>query len=431
MRLAERFGPYVSIGIQIVGLALGLVCNFLLARSLGTEGYGEYSVAYNLIAIIGVPLEVGLAMVLVREIPRYRSTEDWGHLRGIVIASFIITAGFTVPCVVILLFGNLLEGTWFSVYAGALAWSVALLPIGSLASLRGSILRGLGHPLWGQFLTSVVRPGAFAMLLVGAYMFARGSTADRDIVSASFAMALHVSAAMFALIVGLVAMKTLWPKDLRITRPLYQWRSWLLDIPGFSLMAAAFAFNQAMGSFILAYYHQPSDVGLYRVAELGASIVSMPLSTLAIYFSADISRFLNEKDFSGLRSTLRNGARTALICASPVAIVLMMFGSELIGFLFGEIYSATWVPLTILVLAQIVNTCTGLVGIVMNMGGHHREVLVAVLIAIVAQTIFAIILTPSWGATGAALASAAGTIVWGQLLRIRVKQRYRVSSLAF
>jgi len=430
MRLADRFGPYVSIGIQIVSLALGLVCNFLLARSLGTEGYGEYSVVYNLITVIGVPLEVGLAMVMVREISRYRLAEDWGHLRGAVIASFIITAAFTVPCVVIILFGNLLEGTWFSAYTGALAWSVALLPIGSLVSLRGSILRGLGNPLWGQLLASVVRPGVFALLLIGAYLFARDSSTGRNM-PASFAMALHVSAAMVALIIGLVAMKALWPKDMHTTRPLYQWRRWLLDIPGFSLMAAVFALNQAMGSFILAYYHQPSDVGLYRVAELGASLVSMPLSTLAIYFSADVSRLLNEKDFSGLRSTLRHGARTALICASPVVMVLTLFGGELISFLFGEMYSGAWIPLIILSLAQIVNTFTGLVGIVMNMGGHHREVLVAVLVAVVAQAMSAIILTPSWGATGAALASAVGTIFWSQLLRIRVKQRYRVSSLAF
>ncbi len=196
-------------------------------------------------------------------------------------------------------------------------------------------------------------------------------------------------------------------------------------------MAAAFALNQAMGSFILAYYHQPSDVGLYRVAELGASLVSMPLSTLAIYFSADVSRLLNEKDFSGLRSTLRHGARTALICAIPVVMVLILFGGELIGLLFGETYSGAWIPLVILSLAQIVNTFTGLVGIVMNMGGHHREVLVAVLVAVTVQAMSAIILTPSWGVTGAALASAVGTIVWSQLLRIRVKQRYRVSSLAF
>jgi O-antigen/teichoic acid export membrane protein len=194
-------------------------------------------------------------------------------------------------------------------------------------------------------------------------------------------------------------------------------------------MAAAFAANQAVASFVLAYFGPPQAVGVYRVAELGASLVAMPLGALAIHYSADISRLIQQCDPVGLRAKLRQAARIAIAAACPVALAFLFFGRDLIEVAFGGTYDGAALPLAILCLAQIVNTLTGLAGIVMSMGGHHRESVVAVLAAMAMQLGLCLWLVPSHSVMGAAIASAAATLVWSQILRLRVRRHYRVNTL--
>ncbi len=424
----DRHAPYFSIGIQIGGLALGLLCNAVLARTLGSGGYGVYSVATMIVSIVGLPLEVGLAMVMVREIARYRSDGDWSRMRGAVNASFVIAIAFSafwlVGCATALLGGI---GT-LAAYPSVAFWSALLLPMASLAAVRGSVLRGLGHPLWGQVLGAILRPGIFLLFLSVAAFLAWRESGSYEI-SVSYALALHVAGAAVAFGCGLFLLRRLLPSDLDQSSATYEWRRWLSEIPSFTLMAAVMAVNQAIGSLLLAYYGYPELVGIYRVAELGASLVAMPLGALAIHYSAAIAQQMRDGCVDTLRETLRRGALIALIVATPVGLVFIVFGREIIRFGFGAAYEAAAAPLFVLVLGQLANTLAGLVGIVMSMGGRHRESIIAVSIAIAVQSVLVVILVPKYLIMGTAVASALATLVWSQILRIRVKQLFRVSTL--
>lgn len=428
MTLANRFGPHLSIGIQVCGLALGLLCNLVLARLLSADGYGVYSIVYTLVSMIGMPLEVGLAMVMVREIASLHVRQDWGRMRGAIRASTFISLAFSAvwlsSCVIFLI----LADTETSHYAAAALWAAFLLPIAGLAAVRGSILRGLGHPLWGQAMVAVLKPGFF-LLLMAAMAIKLWTDGAGVKFSPNLALALHSAAAAIALGIGMWLMARLIPANVKSAEPSYEWRRWLANIPGYSLMAAAFAANQAIATLVLAFFDQPQAVGVYRVAELGASLVVMPLGAIAIHYSADIARLISQGNTTELRVTLRHAARVAIAAACPVALIFLVFGRELIMAAFGESYSGASLPLAILSLAQIVNTLTGLAGIVMSMGGHHREALAAVLIAIGIQLALTLWLVPSHSVTGAATSSAIATLVWSQILRLRVRKHYLISTL--
>ena len=53
------------------------------APGLGADGYGVYAYVFALLTLLLVPAELGMPVLLVREIAATESRQDWPHLRGI------------------------------------------------------------------------------------------------------------------------------------------------------------------------------------------------------------------------------------------------------------------------------------------------------------------------------------------------------------
>ena len=57
---------------------------FVLARTLGVEGFGVFSFVFSLIFLLAVPATLGSQMSMLRYVPSYLAEEAWGHLRGVI-----------------------------------------------------------------------------------------------------------------------------------------------------------------------------------------------------------------------------------------------------------------------------------------------------------------------------------------------------------
>lgn len=196
-------------------------------------------------------------------------------------------------------------------------------------------------------------------------------------------------------------------------------------------MAAVMALNQGLGSMAAAYHMEAKDVGLYRMAEMAASLVAMPMSTLAVYYSSPLAHQLAKGDRAALASTLRTSSRLASACALPVAMGLAMLGPWLLATLFEQDFASAYAPMMVLCAAQVLNTMTGLCGMVMSMSGRHSEAMVVLVGAVMVQAVFGFLLTPHLGLVGVAVASATGTLFWSQALHWRVRVCHGVSTSVF
>ncbi len=68
---------------RAIGLALSLALSVFLARVLGAEKLGHYSLAFAAICLLGIPIQMGLPALVLRETARAGAVEDWPHVRGI------------------------------------------------------------------------------------------------------------------------------------------------------------------------------------------------------------------------------------------------------------------------------------------------------------------------------------------------------------
>jgi O-antigen/teichoic acid export membrane protein len=418
-----RLAPLLSILLQVLGLGLGLGSNMLMARLLGPVGYGEYAFVYNIVTIVAVPMEVGLVMVVVRDASALLSMQDEAALARVARAATRVCLGFAVPCALVMALMGKWGGASVGAYGAVFVAASLLMPISSYQVMRAGLLRAAGYPLWSQVLSNVVRPLVFfAMLLVMYFWGAGAGQASASI------MVWHALAAGLALLFGLSVKPTPWTDAARDATPPSGWAAWRRDIPGFSMMAAVMALNQGLGSMAAAYHLGPKDVGLYRMAEMAASLVAMPLSTLSVYYSSPLARQLADGDQRGLVATLRTASRLASACALPMAVGLAVLGPWLLVTLFKQEFVNAYAPMMVLCMAQVLNSMTGMCGMVMSMAGRHREAMLVLIGAVLVQSLAGGVLTPHFGLMGVALASAAGTLCWSQVLRWRVFVHHGLST---
>ena len=77
-------GSIVGGAIYICAALLNVLVQLILTRNLGIEGYGVFVYVYSLILLLAVPATLGFQMGLLRFVPAYIATADWGALKGVV-----------------------------------------------------------------------------------------------------------------------------------------------------------------------------------------------------------------------------------------------------------------------------------------------------------------------------------------------------------
>ncbi|MGH7006216.1 MAG: polysaccharide biosynthesis C-terminal domain-containing protein, partial [Alphaproteobacteria bacterium] len=86
-------------------------------------------------------------------------------------------------------------------------------------------------------------------------------------------------------------------------------------------------------------------------------------------------------------------------------------------------YVAAHTPLVILAVGQLVNVSMGSVASLLNMTGHERDTTRIIFVGATLNVVLNVSLTPIWGMTGAAIATASGLIIWNLIMRHQVRKR--------
>ena len=128
---------------------------------------------------------------------------------------------------------------------------------------------------------------------------------------------------------------------------------------------------------------------------------------------------------------ITRSSRAVLLFAVAVVIAIFFFGEAIIRVFFGAEYESAYVPLLILCTGQLVNAAMGSVASLLNMTGHERDTMVIIVAGAILNVILNFCLTPVWGMTGAAVATAATLVVWNLVMWRRVFKRTGIEASPF
>lgn len=414
-------GSVIVAGITVFfGLAVAVV----LARALGTEGYGVYSYVYALVLLLVIPAQFGLPTLVLRETAKAETNQQWGLMRGV-----WRWAGF-VACTLSLIFavvGGILAwrfaDRFSTVQLATFGWGLLFIPMFALASLRGAALRGLRKVVQGQLPESVIRP-TLLLSFIAAFSLLAGQHLRADT-----AMALHALAAALAFVLGAWMLARARPAQLaNKPMPEYRTRQWVGSVIPFAMIAGMSVINTKTDIVMLGMFTTASDVGVYTVAAQGANLVAVGMTAVGMVTMPYFARFHASGDMARFQKLATTGARASLLLALPVVFAFLFFGRPILRLVFGAEYVAAYPALAILCGANLVHAGFGTVGPLLNMSGYERDTTKGIAIAAATNIVLNAALIPFFGMIGAAVATAITLVIWNIVLWLMVRHRLGVDS---
>ena len=154
--------------------------------------------------------------------------------------------------------------------------------------------------------------------------------------------------------------------------------------------------------YLIAYFLVPSQVAFYDIAVIiGEMLMFLPQSIAFVILPKLVKGSEDEK----INAATQTG-RIALLITTVLGILIIFFGKWLIVIVYGQDFVGAYIPLCLLI-PGIILSCLNSVTVTFYTSEHKQKVsIVASLISLLSNILLNILLIPSYGIMGAAIATS-------------------------
>jgi O-antigen/teichoic acid export membrane protein len=404
-----------SIGVRLGGMTVTFLVGVQLARYLGPAQYGVYGFVLSILAVVVVVAGLGIAPLATRELAVRIARREWPEFNGYLLWSFVVVAA-TSFVAALLLAGRLdLLQPAGSAPMGLQPLIAALVPALALTGLAAAALRGCGVIVGGQALDALIRPAIFSAALLAAAVLAPP-------VDVNEALTLHAAAAGLTLLVALFWLARSRPKEAQ-ARPILSTGPWLKSALPMGLTDLLRAIDGNVVPILLAGMVTTTDLGVFRVAAASAALLALPYALFSVIGAPIIARLHAEADIVRLQKTASAIALAMTAATGLLLLLLWWLGPALIALLFGSAYSDAWPILMVLGVAQLFTAAFGISPTLLNATGAEKFLAMIYALSLAVTLLGTVLLTPSLGILGAAVAVVIGVVLRGIPLQIGVVRR--------
>jgi O-antigen/teichoic acid export membrane protein len=414
-------GTFGSLWIKLSQTLLSFALAVTLARLLGVDGFGRYTFCLSIVSLLSIPSMLGGQQLLTREVSAYNAKGELHFLFGLLRR---IRQASAVASIVLAL---LATGVGLWIYQESLLkWpfliSMLLIPLMTAMNLQCAVLRGLRYVLLGQ-VGLVLLPALILFLIFCMFYF------QRPALTPASALAAYGVSAGLLVVATHVLIRLVLPKSILPIKPAYETFRWMHSIMPFMFAGGMQLMDKEISVVLLGAMQGSEAVGLFRVAQRGSDIVPFGLLAVNMAIAPIIAELFSKGEKQRLQHIIGKSITAVMAFATPVALVLIIGGRWLLPFVFGKQYTSAYVPLVILCLGRLVNSCVGSVGVILNMVGLERLVARGITVAVLTNVILNVTLIPLWGPTGAAIASSTSLVIWNVLLALWLYRKTGIISV--
>ena len=410
--------------INVTVKVLLFIQSLLLARLLGTSGYGIYAYVLAWVTLLGVPAALGLEKLLVRNISVYQAQSAWSLMKGFLRWSLQKALFASLGLALLMALVTFVLKAHFNPEILAAFWVALLsLPVMTLMRLKRSIMQGLHHVVSGQVPEMIAQPVLFIILFVASYFFLENR------LTPTWTVGIYVVSAGVALLAITQMLRKAIPKQTKQSSAEYQTRVWIRSALPLLLVGGLAVINSQTDVLMLGAMIGTESVGIYNVAAGGAALITFILISINMALGHNVASLYAKKEMKRLQRVVTKSARITLLLSLPIAIGMIGFGYWYL-LLFGQDFTQGRTALTILSVGQLINIAMGSVGLLLVMTGHERDAAIGVAISAGLNIILNAILIPYWGMVGAAIATTSSLILWNILFAIWLYKRTGIYSTA-
>ena len=397
-----------------------------IARVLGAEIYGLYSLAFIVIGFFSAFMALGLQEGLTRFIPFYRGKKEYSkisHILKVVLRIFIVTG--LLGTIILFGFSDWIANGIFQDpgLENFLKIMSIAIPFSLLGGVFINLIRSFERIKTYSFLVNIFQNG-IKLLLLGILIFL-GFKVQAVALSYLFAfIALFFVGYFFSrnqihtISTGMEISKE---ESKKTTVDLFTY-SWPLVFVG--IVYSLFYWTD---SLVLGYFKTATDVGYYNSAITIISLFGIAPDLFMQLFFPLISNKLSQNKFWLIKNLTRQVTKWVYLLGMPLFILVFAFPEEIILALFGPEFIVAALPLRILSFGGIFSSFIGMFMNLISINGETKLVLTNFILFMVFNLLLDLALIPPYGLTGAAIATTISWTIFAVAAKIQVRKSYKFS----
>lgn len=406
---ANRLGGQASLFFlgNVFTLLVGFPLQIYVARSLGADSLGIFSLIEGGVGLAAGLMGFGLASALVKFIPTHLELGEYACIRKLVGkgALILLVAGSMAYGVLLLVF-PIAARAWpvITDHQAAVTLMGLLIPLGLIAFFLQQGLRGF------QEIRYMVLGSSFMQLTVKAVLTVLLLALGFQLMGYIWAVVISVLCACAWLGYGLWKKLSAMPKirDASCGEQQRAWRNYAgIQYTGSLLGMGA----QYLDRFLLGIVVGAAPVGILAVVkqlqQMPGIFLQMFLAVAAPMFSAAHAR----GDAQERQHIYHLTTDWVMRLSAPLFIFFLLFAEPLLNLYGQEFVHEGLRAFQILLLGQAINLGFGPLGNMLNMSGKEGFMLRLSAYDLVISMASVVILVPSFGLTGAAMAITFSTLV--------------------
>lgn len=389
------FGTFFT---RITLLGIGFITSLAIARFFGAATVGQMGLLVGLLVVTSYISLFGAEAVVVKLLSTCKA-EDCPKIIGLaVLVSTTLSISVVLVLYRVIQFGGLDN---LSNLGGEFALLLPILIIFNSYKVLGlGVLRGFSE-ISGYNALSLVGASLLFAVVIGIYL--GGATA----INMPMVLLLVEMCVGFLAIFLILRIRGGWVISFTFSRR--ELIGYIRQSSIFFLSGSAILVGQidlVVSGFFLAF----EDLGVYTITLRLAALVGLGLVSANVAFSPKLANIFQTLGMDGALKAAR-GQTQILVPITVVMGGLVIVTGYLILAMFGANFLLGYTALLILVVGQMVAILFGPVGVFLNMTNGQNDMVYVTLTTLGFGIVVSLMLIPSFGLSGAALANASTLIL--------------------
>tara|TARA_B100001063_G_scaffold246514_1_gene286039 strand:+ start:6962 stop:8287 length:1326 start_codon:yes stop_codon:yes gene_type:complete len=388
----------LSFIFKIMSALLAYPTAILLARQLGSEGFGIYGFVIALVGLMIYPIVLGQDQLVVRQAALVK--EHYQNLTHFPLVSFSLKFIWAISVAVSLIITVLIiiYPTIFSIYTDTILFGVWILPFFAVRRIYTSLLRVLDKPVLAIFPESFVQPLViFCLLIFSLVIFEQNITPQIAII-----FQLSAYATSMVLVCVFCRNKQVNTKASQPFAESIKKITWVKAGFIMALMATAEGFAMYIDRFMLGVFRPVEEVGVYLVAARNTGFVLFLESAFLLVTMPIIAKRYSKNENI---STIISIQSMIVFIFTGAFFLLFFFLGEWIVALFGGGFETAYLPMLILSGAYFLGSFFGAGPHILMMTGHEKISSNILVSTTLLNIVLNVVLITLYGVVGAALAT--------------------------
>ncbi|TKB79787.1 MAG: flippase [Nitrospira sp.] len=392
----------------VFGLGLNYVYGIVLARLLGADDFGLYSLGLALFNVLTVIAIAGLDNAALKFVADTKAQGNSNQINGVVRAALLLSLAFGGIAALLLVFTA--HGVAHTVFAKdalepVLWWFAIGIPAFSVSAVMIAVLQANQDVVWRTSIKYLMEPIVKAVLTLILVWVGWGLEG---------AIIASVAALVGSVMLSLIPLRPFLRRSVSgggvrgHAGAILSFSSPLL----LALLAASVANRTDL--LLLGYWWPSSDVGIYAAAFQTATVLTVILGCLESIATPYLSESVAASDWKHTNILYGTVVRWSCVCALPLCLIMLLFPAQILS-IFGPTFQAGAGCLIILACGHLINAVTACANNALLWAGHSRRVMWNYLIVAAAQIAADLALIPRYGMVGAACGAFFGLLLMNWL----------------